>query len=360
MNDDPLAPILKPVVRSSVDVLLGDYRQNRRYKDEDFPMGRKRFASFRKDMIESLAKTLGLEEWVVCPTRKSPNPLGSRFRDRVLDVITHHGIRMEVHLIGIPETGDRIPAVICLPRGTERRPGVCVFSGHSRHGLRDLVLDVESYQRGIATRLAKAGFVSVAVEKIDCGYLARNFGDGVDEKDIAVHRLAWGRTTRAHQLMACLAATEILTAHPRVDAKRIGATGVSLGGWLSVQTGLLSDRIKAVADFGRKTLFVPPDVSADRFEAASDFCQILPGMLRISARNLISLAWCPRPMLAGHGRADEGSRQQGLMHYKRLFQDQYRALNKANHYSYHVHSGGDTMPERAVLKFFREQFCEDE
>ena len=45
-----------------------------------------------------------------------------------------------------------------------------------------------------------------------------------------------GSHVRAVQLMATLAAVEILAAHPRVDESRMGTTGVSLGGRLAVQT----------------------------------------------------------------------------------------------------------------------------
>ena len=55
--------------------------------------------------------------------------------------------------------------------------------------------------------------------------------------------------------MATLAAVEILAAHPRVDESRMGTTGVSLGGRLAVQTALLNDRIRAVAEYGTKTVF---------------------------------------------------------------------------------------------------------
>ena len=99
--------------------------------------------------------------------------------------------------------------------------------------MHDLVFGEDSYQRAIAARLARAGFASVAVEKVDSGYMSRDGASGVDEREIAGFRLAMGVPIRAVQLMANLAAVEILAGHPRVDDARIGATGVSLGGWLA-------------------------------------------------------------------------------------------------------------------------------
>ncbi|MEO1993898.1 MAG: dienelactone hydrolase family protein, partial [Planctomycetaceae bacterium] len=205
-------------------------------------------------------------------------------------------------------------------------------------------------------RLAQAGFVSIAVEKIDTGYLSRDGASGVDEKELATFRLAWGRVTRTHQLMACLASAEILAGHPRVDETRIGATGVSLGGWLSVQTALCSQRIAAVADFGRKTVAVPTGTAPGAFQGMGDLCHIIPGMASVCDRNLLTLLYCPRPMLAGHGRKDAGSHREAPVSYQRLFQSQYRALGKGNQYRYHIHDGGDTMPDQVVIDYFREVF----
>jgi dienelactone hydrolase len=263
---------------------------------------------------------------------------------------------MEIHAVEFPETGLVVPMVLCLPNEGSIKPGVCVYSGHSRHGLRDLVLDLQSYQRGIAVRLAQAGFVTIAVEKIDTGYLSRDGKVGVDEKEVASFGLLWGKLVRAHQLMACLAASEILAGHLVVDETRIGATGVSLGGWLSVQTALLTDRIGAVADFGRKTLTVPPGMSVEAFKGMPDLCHILPGTLALCDRHILSLAYCPRPMLAGHGRKDADSHTQGPSHYRDLYASQYEALGHADRFEYLIHDGGDTMPEQAAIEYFRRQF----
>jgi len=348
--DDPLAAILEPELKPAIQVLLDTYRTQRRYSDEDFPLGPERYGQFRTEIVSRLAATLRLEDWVVRDPQGKKSRLG--FRDRVLAEIEHHGVRMEIHAVEFAETGLVVPMVVCLPPGVQRCPAVCVFSGHSRNGLRDLVLDLESYQRGAAVRLARAGFVAIAVEKIDTGYLSRDGRSGIDEAELATTWLHWGRVTRSHQLMACLAASEILAVHPRVDETRIGATGVSLGGWLSVQTALLSDRIAAVADFGRKTMSVSPNVSAAEYPGQLDLCHILPGMLSLCDRNLLSLAYCPRPMLAGHGRKDTGSHREGPVHYQQLYQSQYEKLGAADRFAYHIHDGGDTMPTEVVIEYF--------
>ncbi len=361
--DDPLEAILRPVVKPTMAHAVENYRKKRRYRESDFPMNEADFVAFQNDVVTNFARTLKLTDWIVRDPDGKQNALAGKYRDRLLQTITHHGVRMEVHLIEIVETGYRIPAVVCLPDGEDRRPGICVFSGHSRHGLRDLTIDLENrVQRGLATRLAQAGFVTIAVEKIDTGYLSKTFPDGSDERELAPHLLSWGRVVRAQQLMACLAAAEILAQHPRVDESRMGAAGVSLGGWLSMQTALLNHRITAVADFGMKELHVDPHIKPAEFKGEfqmggnADLCHCLPGMLSICDRNLLSLPYCPRRLLAGHGRRDKLSHGQALTHYKAVFEKQYAALGKPENFQYVLHEGGDVMPDQTVIVWFREVF----
>ena len=353
---DPLAPVLRPAIRPTVEVLLDEFDGHRRYRDEDFPMDAERFDGFRRDAVDGLVDALGLGDWRVASDDAKQDALEGRFEDHHLETLRHHGIEMEVHAIELADPGVRIPAVLCFPEGGRPAPGICCYSGHSKHGLRDLVLDLDSYQAGIAVRLARAGFATIAVEKVDSGYLSRGFSEGVDEVEIATHQLAWGRTTRAVQLRACLAACEILACSPRVDENRIGATGVSLGGWLSTETALLTDRIKAVADFGRKTGHVAPGVSPADYKGVADMCHILPGMLSLCDRNLHVLAYCPRPMLAGHGRRDVGSHEQGPVRFRRIFERQYAALGFEERYEYCIHDGGDDMPADDAVRYFERFF----
>ena len=352
---DPLAEVYADEVRSSVASLIEQYRRTRRYKTSDFPMAPEAFREFQQETIRGFVSALGMKEWQVRNPRGKQSPIAKLYRDRVVKRFRHDGVEMEAHVIEILSTGDQVPAVVCLPPGSGVRPGVACYPGHSQNGLRDLVFDAEGYQRAIAARLAKAGFVTIAVEKVDTGYLARTAPSGLDEKEITSFRLGLGSHTRAIQLMAGLAAAEILAAHPRTDETRIGATGVSLGGWLAAQTALLSDRIRAVAEYGTKTVFLGDEMTAEEFAGVADMCHILPGTFALGDRNLLMLAYAPRPLLSGHGGpSDRSSHGQYEQYYRSVLEAQYEALGRADDFRYHIHDGGHSIHPQRVIEYFRE------
>jgi hypothetical protein len=69
----------------------------------------------------------------------------------------------------------------------------------------------------------------------------------------------------------------------------------------------------------------------------------------------MSLAYCPRPLLAGHGRRHATSNAQGPVHYRAIYEQQYAELGCAGRYEYRVHDGGDTMPAEVAIDYFRRQ-----
>lgn len=359
-RSDPLAPIFGSHLKPTIAVLLEHCQTKHKYVNSDFPMSKDEFTKFREEMTTELVRTLGITDWVVRSPVGKTTPIAGQFEDRVIETISLHGVTVELHAVTIQPTGLTVPMALCLPNGGESQPipGVCVFSGHTDHGLHDLVVNLGSYQQGVAVRLAQAGFASIAVEKIDTGYLSRNGTKGNDENAAATLMLSWGSVLRSHQLRACLAATEILAAHARVDETRIGATGVSLGGWLAVQTAMLNDRITAVADFGMKTRSVSADMSPKQYQGQRDLCHILPGMLSLSDRNLMPVALAPTPMLAGHGRSDPASQREHAANYRTICEAQYSALGAAKNYSYLIHAGGDTMPSKEAIDWFKQRFLD--
>ena len=362
---DQLAEVFAAELRPSVESLLNQFRRERRHQVSDFPMDPETFRKFQKDVIDGWTECLGMERWVVRnPQTGKSSPIASQFNSKAVKKWTlDSGVRIEAHVIDLLDSGDRIPIVICIPpsknsgQSTATLPGVLCCPGHGNQGLYDLVFGRLSYQKAIAVRLAEAGFASVAVEKIDSGYLSRSAPRGNDEKAITTFRLGLGKdTTRAVQLKATLAAAEVLAAHQRVDGNRIGATGVSLGGWLAVQTGLLSDRIKAVAEYATKTVFLGDDADANSFSGVSDLCHLVPGSFQLGDRNILMFPFAPRPLLSGHGGpADRNSHREHEVYYKQIFEAQYQSLGKGENFRYHVHSGGHSTHPETVIAFFREQ-----
>ncbi len=351
---DPLAETFSRELRPAVESLMEHFRAQRKYKAADFPLPRDRFLDFQREIVTEFAQALNLEDWVVREPEGKRSPIHGLFRDRLVQRFRHRGVEMEAHVVEILQTGDTVPIVVCLPAGEGRRPAVAAFPGHGEHPLHDLVFGEESYQKAICARLARAGFASVAVEKVDSGYLSRHGSAGVDEREIAPFRLAMGSPVRAVQLMATLAAVEILAAHPRTDERRIGATGVSLGGWLAIQTALLNDRIRAVAEYSTKTVYLPDDVAAEGFTGAADLCHVIPETFRLGDRNLLLFPFAPRPLLSGHGGpTDRGSHSQYERYYKSIFEAQYEVLGESESFRYHIHDGGHATHPPTVIEFFQ-------
>ncbi len=352
---DPLAEIYSVEAKPAVESLIDEFRGQRRYKAADFPLTPERFRQFKQEVVSEFVRALQLEDWVVRSGGDKRSPIRRLFRDRVVRRFNHAGVEMEAHVVELLKTGDRIPVVLCLPPGQENHPAVAAFPGHGEHPLHDLVFGEESYQRAIAARLARAGFASVAVEKVDSGYMSRHGSAGVDEKEIAGFRLAMGSPIRAVQLMANLAAVEILAAHPRVDQSRIGATGVSLGGWLAIQTALLNDRIRAVAEYGTKTVYLPDETEAAEFTGIGDLCHVIPETFRLGDRNLLLIPFAPAPLLSGHGGpTDRSSHGQFERYYRTVYESQYRALGEPQNFRYHIHDGGHATHAPTVIAFFEE------
>ncbi len=352
---DPLAETFSKELRPAVESLMIEFRDHRKYKAADFPLPPKQFAQFQEDVVSDLVRALHLEDWVVRSPKGKRSPVRQLFRDRVVKRFTHNGVDMEAHVVELLATGDQVPIVLCLPPGDGKHPAVAAFPGHGEHPLHDLVFGEDSYQRAISARLARAGFASVAVEKVDSGYMSRDGAAGVDEEQITGFRLAMGSQVRAVQLMASIAAVEILATHPRVDETRMGATGVSLGGWLAMQTALLNDRIKAVAEYGTKTVYLPDEIGADEFEGIGDICHVIPETFRLGDRNLLLIPYAPRPLLSGHGGPkDKASHGQYERYYKKIYEAQYEALGKAENFRYHIHDGGHATHAPTVIEFFKE------
>lgn len=351
---DPLEETFSRELRPAVESLIEEFRAQRRYETDDFPLSEERFLKFQREVVSEFTRALHLENWVVRSPQGKSSPIRDLFKDRVVRRFEHGGVAMEAHVIEF-QTGHRVPIVVCLPAGEGKHPAVAAFPGHGEHPLHDLVFGEDSYQRAMCARLARAGFVSVAVEKVDSGYLSRNGSAGVDEREITPFRLAMGAPIRAIQLMATLAAVETLAAHPRTDESRMGATGVSLGGWLAIQTALLNDRIRAVAEYSTKTVYLPDGISSAEFEGAGDLCHVIPETFRLGDRNLLLFPFAPRPLLSGHGGpTDKGSHGQYEKYYKSVFEAQYEVLGQADAFRYHVHDGGHATHPTTVIEFFRE------
>lgn len=353
-QSDPAAEVFATELRPAVESLAADYRARRKYAVDDFPMAPAEFDAFRAEIVGTFVSALGLEQWQVRRPEGKRSPTGGLFEDRVVKRFNHAGVEMEAHVVELP-TGDGVPMILCLPAGAGPHPAVAAFPGHGEHPLHDLVFGEDSYQKGMCARLARAGFASIAVEKVDSGYLSLDGRSGVDEKAVASFRLGMETPIRAVQLMATVAAVEILAAHPRVDETRIGATGVSLGGWLAIQTALLNDRIRAVAEYSTKTVFLGEAIAPDEFTGVQDICHVIPGMFELGDRNILLYPFAPRPLLSGHGgETDRNSHRQYDRYYKRVFEAQYEALGKPENFRYHIHQGGHSTEPETVIEFFRQ------
>lgn len=144
-----------------------------------------------------------------------------------------------------------ITANLYIPAGSPPFPGVLFQMGHSRNGKA-----YESYQR-CCQGLVKLGFLVLAFDPVGQGERvyypgadpARSrFGEAGDEHTVpGWQMLLYGDTMTRMQVWDAIRSLDYLAAHPLVDPARLGSTGQSGGGTLTMLLSCVDDRLAAAA-----------------------------------------------------------------------------------------------------------------
>jgi dienelactone hydrolase len=167
-----------------------------------------------------------------------------------------------------------VPANLYLPKeGRPPYPGVLFQMGHSNNGK-----SYSNYQR-CCQGLVQLGYVVLAFDPmgqgertaypIPNGWLTR-LPSSDDEHTMPGHQmLLVGETATALQLWDAIRSLDVLAAHPQVDPKRLGATGQSGGGTLTMMLVSADDRVAVAAVCSGNTEnfatrpFLPPGSTDD-------------------------------------------------------------------------------------------------
>lgn len=246
--------------------------------------------------------------------------------ERVCSSTAHDGYaRHELALQSTPAR--RIDAVVTIPDGDAPAPGIVCIHGHGSD--RFAVHDPESIYKGFAAALATAGYATVAV-------------------DVGQHEVyEAGRLLMGERLWDCVRAVDLLAAHPRVDAGRLGCAGLSLGGEMAMWLGALDERIGVEVSAGFLT-------TMDQMEANHCMCWKFAGLRELVDYADLYALTAPRALMCQNGE-QEGETQfhvplarQALTEIEPIYTD----LGHPERLQLHVHDGGHEIDLPALLGFF--------
>ena len=158
--------------------------------------------------------------------------------------------------------------------------------------------------RFIGDELAKRGYVCLATDMLNW---SDRGGAGYDgQHALAANLFQFGASFAGLIAHEDLRAAEFLATRPEVDATRIAAMGLSVGGFRTWQIAALSDRIAAGVSVcwmaTRKGLMVPKN---NQTGGNSAFTMIHPGLAgQLDYPDVASIA-CPKPLMVISGSRDE-------------------------------------------------------
>ena len=208
--------------------------------------------------------------------------------------------------------GERVRAILLVPRGGGRRPGILASHQHAREywlGKSEPAGLSADARFHYGLELCRQGFVVLCPDHL--GFEERQLGarpgrggvaqDGrADEAVLFADALLHGSSLAARYLFDLQQALDVLCAEPRVDATRIGAIGHSLGGQTTLWLAFHDLRVRAsFASCGFSTL-----AAVQARGIAHNFASYLPGLLCVGDMDDVVAAVAPRAFGMSHGRDD--------------------------------------------------------
>lgn len=224
----------------------------------------------------------------------------------------------------------------------EKRPAILCWHGHGAYGKEpvmgntsspDLQLSVAAHNYNYGHAMAKAGFITYAIDWIGCGErndsrkphnLSHN--GGRDWCNLYyLHATMLGMTSISINVAHGMAATDFACSLPHVDAARLGVMGLSGGGTMTTWTYFCDERFKAAeiicycdqwAYFGMRDL---------------NYCgmQVAPGLFALVDLPDLQGLLAPKPLLLDIGIYDTCFQVDTALPAARRVQEIYRGAGAA-------------------------------
>lgn len=183
------------------------------------------------------------------------------------------------------QDGLKLPAYVMRPLELAGpAPALIVMAGHGT--IKQTAGVVHSDHRSNALALAQRGFVTLALEERGFGEL-----DEVDHLTLDQVGRLFGRPWLGTVIDDALRALDYLESRLDVDAKRIGATGLRLGGGIALFLGALDERVRAVFVQGYLGGTVSPAL------IPGHGCDFVPDLHRFADMSDVMRLVAPRPVL---------------------------------------------------------------
>lgn len=210
-----------------------------------------------------------------------------------------------------------VPGILLLPKSEPGRARPAILGLHGHGGSSETICTDETNPQCVGPELARRGFVVAAIDTYFCGARSpKGKGDSperyrhLDEGTLFrlylwQGRSLWGMMLRDQQ---CL--LDYLESRPEVDARRIGVTGMSMGGTGTWWLAAIDDRIKVavgVAGFTRYEQLLSHNKSH-----LHGVYYFVPGLLRHFDTEAIFALIAPRPLLMLSGDLDAGLPLNGI------------------------------------------------
>ena len=269
-----------------------------------------------------------------------------------------------------------VPAYVLIPDGKGPFPAVNCLHDHGAHlfigkekMIRPLacedstvIRDADDWLKGYEGQffgdyLAKNGYVVFSADAPMWGERGQMEGPRRDRYDmIAGNMMMYGIDLSAWMTYDDIAGTDFLASMPEVDARRIGCTGWSMGGYRAWMLSALSDRIKVgTAVCWMVTTDEQMSFKYDRTENGG-FANCFPGLRRwLDYPHVASIA-CPKPMLFINGSQDKLFPVAGAEKAFRTMHETWKSQSAGDKLETELWDMPHSCPKKAqerVLQFFK-------
>ncbi|MBN1591378.1 MAG: acetylxylan esterase [Pirellulales bacterium] len=237
------------------------------------PRTKQQAVAWQRALRPRLFRLLRMDDLVA---RKTPIPFGPK----IVSSKREKGyLLQEVEINSTPTR--RMKIMLTVPTDLEGRlPAVVCIAGHG--GTRRSCYDSDDYYRRFARVLAESGYVTIST-------------------DVGQHKIhEKGRALMGERLWDLMRCVDFLASLDRVDSRRIGCAGLSLGGEMAMWLGAMDERVRATVSAGFLT-------KMDQMEQDHCMCWKFPGLRELVDYADIYSLTAPRALLCQNGLKEPAS-----------------------------------------------------